>query len=54
MAIKPVNESMEGGRVGACCWSGGEMLPGGKVLRVRVLGLCRRWRCSAFCKGEQG
>ena len=36
-------ESMEGGRVGACCRGGGEMLPGGKELRVGVPGrICLR------------
>ena len=36
--VKRMNESMEGDRVGACCRSGGEMLPGGKVMSVGVLG----------------
>ena len=38
MLVKRVNESMEGDRVGACCQSGGEMLPGVKALTVGVLG----------------
>ena len=35
---KCVNDSMESGGMGAFCWYGGEMLLGGKVLRVCVGG----------------
>ena len=41
VVVNCVNDSIESGRVRACCWYGGKMLPGGRVLRVGVLGTYR-------------